>query len=93
MTENTGNRVRWVSAGGLIRTVAGIGGNSVGVVATWSGPATSARLNNPTCIVSDGAGGALFADTNLNAVQRWLPNGTVSAVTYAGTGLSGTTGA
>lgn len=84
--------MRFVSAAGLITSVAGIGGSSVGSTLTWSGVATSARFSSPTSIVSDGTGGALFADTNLNAIRRWLPNSTVSATSYAGTGLSGTAG-
>jgi hypothetical protein len=95
VSEFSGNYVRWVSPAGIISTVAGIGGSIIGTIAlgVWNGPATSARFNNPVFIVPDGSGGALFSDCNLNAVQRLLPNGTVSTVNFAGTGLSGTTGA
>jgi trimeric autotransporter adhesin len=92
VTEGGGNNVRFVSSIGTISTVAGIGGASLGTTSSWNGPGTSARLNNPVVVMPDGQGGALFSGTNLNAIQRLLPSGVVSTVTYAGNGLSGTTG-
>ena len=92
VSETSGNYVRFVSSSGVLSTVAGVGGATVGTTSTWNGPATSVRLNAPVFIVSDGSGGAYFSHSNLNAIQRILPNNTISTITYAGTGNSGTTG-
>ena len=48
------------------------------------GPATSARLNGPTCAAPAADGGILVADQGNNRVRRIAPDGTIS--TIAGNG-------
>ena len=75
------NGTMYVSAG-LIRGTAYAGD---------FGPATSARMNFPANLASDGIGGVLIADRNNNAIRFLSSNGTIS--TLAGSiGGSGTTG-
>ena len=46
------------------------------------GPATLARLNAPTAISSDGAGGIFFTDRYVHSLRRVFANGTI--ITVAG---------
>ncbi|MBI4661984.1 MAG: hypothetical protein HY735_24445, partial [Verrucomicrobia bacterium] len=48
------------------------------------GPATSARLNSPTCVAVDAAGNLLIADTQNHRIRKVTPVGLIS--TLAGTG-------
>jgi uncharacterized protein (TIGR03437 family) len=86
-------RIRKVSAGGIISTVAGTG------VAGFSGdggPATDARLrldcDNTVCggIAVDSRGNLFIADTGNNRIRRISPDGTIATV--AGTGVMGFAG-
>ena len=72
---------------GVITTVAGTGmpGNTGD-----GGPATAARLRNPTDIVLDGEGNLYIADQNNNKV-RWV-NALGTMATLAGTGTLGYSG-
>ncbi len=81
------NRIRRVSATGIITTIAGTG------VAGYSGdggPATSAEFRWPTHIVLDTYGNLLIADYLNHAVRRLDPSGVI--VTIAGDGTAGYTG-
>jgi trimeric autotransporter adhesin len=81
------NRVRAMSPGGTIRTVAGTG------VAGYSGDgglATSAQLNGPSGLSLDGSGNLYIADSNNYRVRRVTSGGVVSTV--AGTGTQGFSG-
>jgi hypothetical protein len=73
------NKIRKVTAAGIISTFAGTG------TASYSGdggPATSAQLNGPMAVLVDGAGLVYIADTGNNVVRRVNPDGMIS--TYAG---------
>jgi hypothetical protein len=54
------------------------------------GPATSARLNGPTCATPAPDGGILVADRGNNRVRRIAPDGTIT--TIAGNGEAGFSG-
>jgi hypothetical protein len=87
IADASNQRVRRVSPGGVITTVAGTG------TAGFSGdggPATAAELDNPHNIVALPDGGVLIADTFNNRVRRVWPDGTITTV--AGTGVSGFSG-
>ncbi len=81
------HRIRRVSPGGQINTVAGTG------TAGYSGdggPATSARLNWPVDVEATADGGFLIADLGNRRVRRVSPEGIIT--TIAGTGVEGTSG-
>src|SRR5271157_575443 len=80
-------RVRKVSPGGIITTVAGsasYGSSGDG------GPATSAQLNIPQGVAVDAAGNLYIADSNNHRVRKVSPGGTITTV--AGNGTAGYTG-
>jgi len=80
-------RVRKVSAGGSIATIAG---NGVRGYAGDGGPATQAQLSCPHGVAMDSAGNLYIGDTENNRVRRVGPDGVVS--TMAGTGAQGSGG-
>ncbi len=84
IADSNNSRVRKVSTGGIITTLAGGGSGGDG------GPATSAQLESPLGVAVDAAGDLFIADTNGNRARRVLPNGTIS--TAAGNGTSGYSG-
>jgi hypothetical protein len=83
---DAGNRrIRKVTAGGIISTVAG-GGETLGD----GGPATSALLDSPLAVTVDAAGNLYIADTYSSRVRKVTANGVIS--TMAGNGTSGLRG-
>ncbi len=81
------SRVRKVSAGGAITTVAGNGNSG------YSGdgsPATSAQINLPQSVAVDAVGNLYIADTGNNVVRQVGANGLITTV--AGNGLGGYSG-
>ena len=81
------DRVRKVSPGGIITTLAGTG------VAGYSGdggPATSAQLQTPRGLAVESDGSVLIADVDNHRVRRVSPGGTIT--TLAGTGTLGFSG-
>jgi len=82
-----GNRVRQVSAGGVITTAAGTG--SAGGAGD-GGPATSAQLNAPVGIAALAGGGFLVGEYRGQRVRRVSAAGTITRV--AGTGSAGFSG-
>lgn len=60
-------RIRRVGTNGVISTIAGTG--SIGFLGD-GGPATSARLNYPRELFSDGSGNIYFADTDNNRIRK-----------------------
>lgn len=83
IADEGNHRVRKVSAGGTITTIAGTG------VAGFSGdggPATSASLYYPQGVAVDGQGNVYIADTSNYRVRKVSPGGTIS--TFAGGGSS-----
>ncbi len=77
LAEAEGARIRRVSPGGIIDTVAGTG------VAGYSGdggPATSAQLNQPTAAVPTADGGFLISEYGSCIVREVSASGTISTV-------------
>lgn len=85
IAERGGNRVRLVSADGLISTVAGSGAPGYG---GDSGPASSARLRAPEDVALGPNGDLYVADTGNHAVRR-VARATGIITTVAGTGAPG----
>jgi hypothetical protein len=86
------NRVRRVSPGGTITTVAGSGGIAQGGFAGDGGPATGAKLNSISDAVETPDGGLLIVDTGNNRIRRVSPTGTISTLTGVGDWLGGFSG-
>ncbi len=85
-------RIRKVSAGGTITTIAGIGAGGYGTRGGFSGDgglATSAALNQPTGVAVDGNGNVYIADFANNRIRK-ISNGIIT--TIAGTGTAGFSG-
>jgi sugar lactone lactonase YvrE len=87
IADYSNNRIRKVTPGGIISTVAGNG--------TWGfsgdgGQATSARLGHPTSIAVDAAGNLFIADADNQRVRKVTPGGIISSV--AGNGSEGFSG-
>jgi hypothetical protein len=78
------HRVRKVTPGGVISTVAG---NGTAGFSGDGGPATSARLYNPSGVAIDASGNLFIADLNNNRIRKVTPDGIISTV--AGNGASG----
>ena len=71
IADTLNRRIRRVDAGtGLLTTVAGTG---IAGFAGDSGPATNARLNNPSGVVVDGNGNLFIADYNNDRIRRITP--------------------
>ncbi|WP_445149919.1 hypothetical protein [Baekduia sp. Peel2402] len=87
IADTGNNRIRRVSAGGVIDTVAGSA--TVGFAGD-GGPATAAGLAAPEGVAPTAAGGILIADTGDERVRAVAPDGTIS--TLAGTGVLGLSG-
>jgi trimeric autotransporter adhesin len=87
IAEFSNSRIRKVSPGGLITTVAGTG---VAAYAGDGGPATSAYLNGPSALAVDAAGNLYIADTRNHCVREVTPDGVI--ITAAGTGVAGYSG-
>jgi uncharacterized protein (TIGR03437 family) len=80
-------RVRKVSPGGVITTVAGNG--KLGYSGD-GGAATSAELASPGAVAADSQGNLFIADVNNQRVRRVSPDGTI--ITVAGLGTAGFSG-
>ncbi len=76
------NRVRKVSPGGNISTVAG--SSSQGFSGD-NGPATSAQLSGACGVAVDSANNLYIADSGNNRVRKVTPNGTITTVAGFGT--------
>jgi RHS repeat-associated protein len=82
VADTGANRIRRVTAGGTITTVAG-GGTTLGD----DGPATSARLRSPGGVAVAPDGSLYIADTGANRIRMVGTDGIISTV--AGTGTAG----
>jgi uncharacterized protein (TIGR03437 family) len=80
IADQGNNKVRMVSAGGVISTIAGSATFALGD----GGPATAADLSSPSSVAIDSAGNLYIADTGHNRV-RVVSGGTIG--TLAGTGV------
>jgi sugar lactone lactonase YvrE len=81
VADRGNGRVREVSLGGVISTVAGSGSSGSGGDGS---AAVNAPLANPQSVVLDGAGNLYIADVGHNALRIVAPDGTIS--TFAGNG-------
>jgi sugar lactone lactonase YvrE len=81
------HRIRKITPGGIITTVAGNG--SAGFSGD-GGPATSAQLWYPAAIAVDAAGNLFIADTRNGRIRKVAPDGIITTV--AGGGSSGSGG-
>ncbi len=87
IADTGNNRIRKISTGGTITTVAGsgnVGGRGDG------GDAKSAHLNRPQGVAVDTAGNVYIADTFNHRVRKVTPDGTIATV--AGNGVYGHSG-
>ena len=75
--DSGNHRVRLISPGGVITTVAGTG---IAGFAGDGGPATSAQLNLPFAVSPVASGGFLIADAGNNRIRRVDGNGTITTV-------------
>jgi len=82
IAEECGHRIRRVSAGGIITTVAG---NGTAGFSGDGGPASSASFYNPRGVAVDAAGSVFVTDAVNRRVRKFSPGGTISTV--AGNGL------
>jgi sugar lactone lactonase YvrE len=87
IADSSNNRIRKVTPGGVITTVAGNG--SAGFSGD-GGPATSAQLAHPNDIAVDTAGNLFIVDTNNNRIRKVTPGGVITTV--AGNGSVGFSG-
>ena len=87
VAESWGNRIRKVTADGMIDTIAGNG--SYGYSGD-GGPATAAELQFPSGVAVDGTGNVYIADTYNYRVRKVATDGTITTV--AGTGVGGFSG-
>jgi len=87
IADTGNNRVRKVTPGGVISTVAGNGTHGF---SGDGGPATSAQLNYPSGVAVDTARNLFIADRNNNRIRKVAPGGVISTVAGNGTyGFSG----
>jgi hypothetical protein len=87
ITDQENYRVRRVSPGGIITTIAGTGRSGY---SGDSGPATNAKFKSVLGIATDNAGNVFVGDPDTNCIRKITPTGIIS--TYAGSGLRGFSG-
>ncbi len=81
IADTGNNRIREVTAGGVIYTIAGQGAAGF---AGDGGPGAAAQLNQPEGVLLDGSGNLYFADTGNNRVRELLPDSSSSNTTLPG---------
>ncbi len=89
IADTNNQRIRKVSADGIITTVAG----KVGTICCFSGggfsgdggPATSAQLSQPSAVAVDAAGDLFIADRGNERIRKVSPSGIISTVAGDGT--------
>ena len=97
IADTLNNRIRVVTAGGVITTAAGNGtaifdlnGAVSGGFSGDGGPAAVAQLQNPSAVAADSAGNLFIADSYNARVRKVTAGGVISTVAGAGTvGFSG----
>jgi uncharacterized protein (TIGR03437 family) len=87
IADQNNNRIRKVTPGGVITTVAGSGTRGFG---GDGGPATSALLYWPAAVAVDLAGNLYIADWGNKRIRKVGPDGTITTV--AGNGTAGFSG-
>jgi secreted PhoX family phosphatase len=84
IADSDNNRVRKVTPGGVISTVAGNGASGF---SGDGGPATAAQINSPTGLAVDMVGNLFIVEEHGYRVRKVTPSGIISTV--AGSGISG----
>lgn len=87
IADSGNERIRKVSSGGTITTVAGIGYIGLPGVGGYSGdngPATSAQLNSPSALVVDTSGNIYIADWLNSRIRKVDRNGIITTVAGGG---------
>ena len=87
IADTDNNRIRKISPGGIITTVAG---TEIAGFSGDGGPATQAQLNHPEGVAVDASGNLYIADTGNNRIRKISPNGIITTV--AGNGIAGFSG-
>ena len=87
IVDSQNNRIRKVTANGIISTVAGNGSQGFG---GDGGPATAAQLNQPSSMAVDSAGNLHIADISNHRIRKVTAAGIISTV--AGNGSRGSGG-
>ena len=87
VADTNNHRIRMVTPGGIISTIAGTG---AGGFSGDGGPANKARINNPKGVAVDTAGNVYIADTFNNRIRIITLDGNIA--TIAGSGAAGSTG-
>ena len=77
IADEQNNRVRKVTAAGVISTLAGTG---IGGYSGDGGPATSAMLFTPYDVAVDAAGNVYIADSQNNRIREVTPDGKINTV-------------
>jgi len=90
IADQVNNRVRVVSAQGIINTFAGNGKAGAPRFLGDGGQATAANLNLPGGVAVDSAGNVYIADTGDNSIRKVGTNGVIN--TIAGNGYQGIAG-
>ena len=86
IADQVNNRIRKVTAAGVISTIAGNG--SVGNTGD-GGAATAATFSNPTGVAVDAAGNVYVADYGNNRIRKISTTGIISNYAGSGIGLDG----
>ena len=84
IAEQGNHRIRKVTPGGVISTVAG---NGIAGFGGDGGPATAANLNFPAGVAVDAGGNLIIADDGNHRIRKVTPGGVISTV--AGNGIAG----
>jgi len=87
IADRNNNRIRKVTPGGVISTVAGTGAQGF---SADGGPAISTELNAPLGVAADTAGNLFIADYGNNRVRKVTLSGVINTV--AGNGIRGFSG-
>lgn len=85
IADTGNNRLRVITSGGNIRTIAGTGAADFD---GDGGSALSAVLHAPTALALDASGNIWIADTGNNRIRKLSPAGTAAEVSQPGTPLS-----
>lgn len=86
-SDTDNHRIRMITPGGTISTIAGTGGEGF---SGDGGPATAAKIKKPGSVSIDGADVIYFADTRNHRIRKFAVGGNISTV--AGNGNEGFAG-